>query len=373
MDNKFNLTWHTFMTYGRDLFKELMDTHIIDSDVTLVSDDQHQFNVHKFILSACSSVLKNILENNPQNTLIYLRGVHHEELESVLHFLYTGKATFNKERINEFLGVANDLDIKCIKENVETDKVNSWDSFFNEKVMSSKESANIEEIEITNIEDEVPSKNTNFDEEILFKHTNIVEAIALNKSKNEDTVPKDNFDINESLSPINENNGKLVENKSSNKLKRKYRKSKHEGNKYKCQQCDFQAEYYCRLQRHVIKHEGYKYQCQQCDYITSQTTTLRKHVQSDHEGIRYQCQKCDYQATQIGGLRRHEQSSHEGIRYPCQECDYQATRLYSLKKHMQYKHEGIKYPCNYCDHQATMTFSLKKHIQIKHSNLNTQV
>ena len=45
------------------------------SDVTLVSDDQRPFQAHKYVLSAFSPVLKDILLNNPHpHPLIYLRG-----------------------------------------------------------------------------------------------------------------------------------------------------------------------------------------------------------------------------------------------------------------------------------------------------------
>ena len=90
-----------------------MDTQNF-TDVTLISDDQQQYRVHKFILSACSTVFEKILTNSPSNSSIYLRGIHHEELESILQFIYLGEATFFHERMNEFLNVAKDLDIKEI-------------------------------------------------------------------------------------------------------------------------------------------------------------------------------------------------------------------------------------------------------------------
>merc|ERR1712189_149057 len=117
MGEKFNLTWHTFSTRGQYLFKNLMETQEF-TDVTLISDDQHQYRVHKFILSACSTVFRKILTSNPLNTSIYLRGIHHEELESILQFIYLGEATFYHERMNEFLNVAKNLDIKEIGKNV---------------------------------------------------------------------------------------------------------------------------------------------------------------------------------------------------------------------------------------------------------------
>ena len=87
-----------------------------------------------------------------------------------------------------------------------------------------------------------------------------------------------------------------------------------------------------------------------------------------HEGIKYPCNQCDYQATQQGSLKTHIQSKHEGVKYPCNQCDYQFTDKSSLRKHIQSKHEYIKYPCNQCDYLAPRQDSLKTHISRRHRN-----
>ena len=69
------------------------------SDVTLVSDDKIPFFAHKYVLSASSPVFKTVLLNKSQsNPLIYLRGVIHQELESILQFIYLGEASFKAWR-----------------------------------------------------------------------------------------------------------------------------------------------------------------------------------------------------------------------------------------------------------------------------------
>ena len=117
MSEKIHFTWHTFASHGQQLFRNLLETQEF-SDVTLVSDDQHQYKVHKFILSECSTVFKNILSGNPLNTSIYLRGIHHEEIESILQFIYLGETTFDYDRMKLFLNVAKELAIKEIGKNV---------------------------------------------------------------------------------------------------------------------------------------------------------------------------------------------------------------------------------------------------------------
>ena len=118
MSEQYNLTWHTFQTHTEELMSQLYRTSSY-SDVTLVSDDRTQFKAHKFVLSSCSSVFKSILSNNSNVPFIYLKGVANEEMESVLQFMYLGEATFYQERMNEFLKVARDLDMKEIVKSIE--------------------------------------------------------------------------------------------------------------------------------------------------------------------------------------------------------------------------------------------------------------
>merc|ERR1711973_567516 len=128
MGENFNLTWQTFSSHVGQLFKNLLETQEF-TDVTLISDDLQQYRVHKFILSACSTVFEKILTNCPPNSSIYLRGIHHEELESILQFVYTGEATFYHVRMNELLNVAKDLDIKEIgKYVIDEDEENENDN-----------------------------------------------------------------------------------------------------------------------------------------------------------------------------------------------------------------------------------------------------
>ena len=127
---KFNLTWHTFLPFAKDLLKNLYNTNKY-SDVTLVCDENKHLQAHKFILSACSPIFENILNNNDQaKSFIYLRGINYEEISSILQFIYLGEATFYQDRMNELLSVAQDLMIKEIGQNKETEAHdNSQDDF----------------------------------------------------------------------------------------------------------------------------------------------------------------------------------------------------------------------------------------------------
>merc|ERR1719318_2455492 len=83
------------------------------SDVTLVSDDQIQFHAHKFVLSACSPVLKDLLVSNIHpHPLLYLRGVSHKQLKSLIKLMYFGEASLNQEFSDKNMFLENSSDSK---------------------------------------------------------------------------------------------------------------------------------------------------------------------------------------------------------------------------------------------------------------------
>ena len=108
----FTLKWKYFipnLSSGlSDVFKENSF-----SDVTLVSDDKIPLQAHKYVLSAASPVLKDILLNNPHShPLIYLRGVKHQDLDAILQLIYFGEAAFSHGNIDSFIETATDLQLK---------------------------------------------------------------------------------------------------------------------------------------------------------------------------------------------------------------------------------------------------------------------
>ena len=221
MSEKFNLIWQTFPLHGKNLFQQLMETGKY-SDVTLVSDDQHIFKAHKFVLSSCSTFFETIFDNNPNNTSVYLRGVNQEELNSILQFIYLGKTTLFQERMNLFMNVAKDLKIKEIGENAVDD---------------------------------------NDDEAV--------------NSKNEIVVNEHVFIKQESTSDLTHN---IREDTS-----KYYKISLNDENKYACEKCDYKTTIKRDLVRHVQGiHEGIKFPCTYCNNEFNMLNNLRRHIKSKH-------------------------------------------------------------------------------------------
>jgi len=116
---KFCLRWNDFESNISVAFRELREDKDF-FDVTLACED-NQLSAHKVILSACSPFFRNILRRNPhQHPLLYLRGVRHSDLQSVLNFMYHGEVNVAQEELNSFLAVAEDLKVKGLTQNNST-------------------------------------------------------------------------------------------------------------------------------------------------------------------------------------------------------------------------------------------------------------
>ena len=78
--DKLCLKWNEFETNIRDSFRELREekNHF---DVTLASDDGHQIEAHRMILSSGSKFLNKVLKTiKHPSPFIYLKGVRGIEL-----------------------------------------------------------------------------------------------------------------------------------------------------------------------------------------------------------------------------------------------------------------------------------------------------
>ena len=285
------------------------------ADVTLVSDDYSTFFAHKYVLSTFSLYFKDILLNNPHpHPLIYLRGIHHEDLYALLQLMYLGKAWVYPSDMKRFALAARDLQIKKLADNIR----------FGNQSQQGNDDENTNEDIFEEPEDETANEN-----------------VTRNISSNVDETIK--LDIPGS-----------DESKSSKQL-------------YKCEECEAKYKSKQALHYHTSsKHEGICYSCKYCGYKAKEKSKLKRHQESIHEGVKYSCIYCEYKATTQGSLKRHQESVHEGVRYECIQCDYVATLQCQLKKHKKSVHEGVKYSCDQCDYQATRKTHLRTHKNRKH-------
>jgi len=109
---KFCLRWNDFQQNITTVFGALKDDTEF-ADVTLACEDGQQVEAHKVILAASSPFFQNLLRRNKHpHPLIYMRGVAAEDLKSVIDYIYYGEANVQKERMEFFMQIAQELQIK---------------------------------------------------------------------------------------------------------------------------------------------------------------------------------------------------------------------------------------------------------------------
>ena len=118
----YKINWHSYSDHMGEMLQDMIRNEKF-TDVTLVCDDEIQFKAHKVILSTCSEFFQRIICDIPQQeSVIYLKGIQHQDMESILEFMYLGKTKFHESRMDEFLEVAKYLDIKELSTGVEIEK-----------------------------------------------------------------------------------------------------------------------------------------------------------------------------------------------------------------------------------------------------------
>jgi len=217
-------------------------------------------------------------------------------MEALVEFMYMGVASFYQDRMNEFIKVAKDLEIKDISKNFE---------FANISEVSTCEEINVEFAEVVAPEEEITKIENNFES---------LESYEVWEEENDEQKNEGNFhDIAQSTPQT------LVK-------------------KFFCNKCDYEASFKHNLARHMQVHEGIKHACNQCKYQTSFPSDLKNHIKSKHEGVTYACHQCDSKFTAKKNLTAHIKSIHLGGIFKCNECDTQFNSRSGLANHAMTKH-----------------------------------
>ena len=84
--------------------------HNVLTDVTLVGDDKARVEAHKLVLCAGSSMFRNFLVDSLQSpSMIYLKGIKQEQLDSIMQFLYFGETTISPDALDNFLQICKGI------------------------------------------------------------------------------------------------------------------------------------------------------------------------------------------------------------------------------------------------------------------------
>ena len=108
----FCLKWNDFVENVTTSFAQLHNNKDF-SDVTLACGDGPQINAHRIVLASGSLMFKALFEQNlMEKPVIFMRGVKSDQLTSIVDFLYKGETNIEQDNLNEFLALAEDLQLK---------------------------------------------------------------------------------------------------------------------------------------------------------------------------------------------------------------------------------------------------------------------
>ena len=213
--------------------------------------------------------------------MIYLRGIQHSEIESILQFIYLGEAKFYEDRMNEFLLVAKNLEIRELGKSVEVG------GEANEAV----DNGNNDESE-ADIYEETEKHNVHGNDDVTDSIQQEADTGALSTDS-----------------------------------------------RFVCDKCETSFVHYTSLYRHAQSmHKGVKFRCEECNREFAQKVTLMRHIENIHKAVKFDCNQCDKQFTQKDNLRQHVENIHEGVKYACNRCDFQFSMQQSLTKHIKNVH-----------------------------------
>jgi len=260
--DKFALKWNDFKDNISTSLRDLKDEQDF-FDVTIASDDDHQIEAHKLVLSASSSFFKNILKNNKhQHPLIYLRGIKMTEIQAMVDFMYHGEVEVEQENLDAFLGVAKDLKVKGLT-NIDEQKSLHKNGLNFDKIIKDKDfipavselSQSIEIPGTNDIEDDIDMKEHDFDFEKEFKKE-AVDLVSYQETTDSPSFINENIGMDEGL--------------------------------YKCNICGKKSSNRRSIRSHIETHsETPSYACPHCSKMCNTKNALNMHKKRNHSKKEY--------------------------------------------------------------------------------------
>ena len=267
MEEKLSVQWADFKNNISASFGELRTENDF-ADVTLACED-HDFEVHKLILSASSPFFKALLKRaskQPHHPMIYMRGVQAKDLEALVDFIYLGEANILQENLGSFLAIAEELKLKGLS------GLNAEQSF-----PAIQEPTKIDFNKIIDDRKPIILNNTaNFNKDLEIKPKLCQTGsfkIAPKLGQAEDHI-KMRFHKapNNKVKPI-------IPEEIVLQVETLYKKLETHNGVFGCLKCAYTSTQRGHLKEHVEKHiEGLRYPCNFCGKISSSSMSLRGHL-----------------------------------------------------------------------------------------------
>jgi len=240
-------------------------------DATLACDDEQFVEVHRLVMSACSPVFRKLFRKaNHAYPLIYLKGVHHQDLLAIVDYIYKGEARVDPLDMNRFLKTAKDLEIQGLIEYGLTDDMEDIGNFL--EVSLKVENYNISETIKKYIEEgekEVRAEKVEKTSFCSIEGKRITCKIVSPILKEDPNVRRWHLEVSKLISKIPDPNQK-------------------NHTMWKCNKCETSCQSKTHIEAHAethIKKLGlFSYSCNICGTTAPKTMrTLQHHMQINHK------------------------------------------------------------------------------------------
>jgi len=265
--DKFCVQWNEFEGNFQNSFKVLRNQEKL-FDVTLATDDGHQVQAHKVILSAGSDFFCDIFTRCIQsNMFIYLKGIGRKVLENIIEFLYIGETFVTHEEFNAFLEIAKELKVKGLRSSEA-----KIDGSMETRVITASTSKPKVNVIPDNIESEDRKlESTEFNLQDPIKEDSISDLLTASDNEPE-FVAKNEESLNEQVD-------KLFEQQMG---------------VWKCKMCEKTSNRRENIKAHAETHiGGLRFTCNVCMKNFASRISLSHHVQFLHNSKKlYSCSGC---------------------------------------------------------------------------------
>ena len=379
------------------------------TDVTLVSDDEKYFRVHKVIISAFSAFFKRVLTNSfhSTQTIIHLRGVNESNLHCLINFMYLGQTEVAQDNLDQFMKLAREFQIagisNLISEFEEPNFPHNSNNSKNEEYQLQEMREKVrEENKIVHKEkekhqtyeskiyvDEVEPSSTLIDQSW---QDSIVQPLDDYREKfvgqywRDEQIDTETMTTNQDIEHSSEKDLPsvklaLVETNDTNET---YRKNDYQ--KDKIEEDAVEAETNMNL---LEKKECEKSMFDNLDQSGQSTAAIGDDIQKENEGDLKECEdldegnyiikeigsksrriiicdQCGYKTNYTSNLIKHRESVHLGAKFQCHICAKLFRFKDYVKIHIAKEHNGVRYPCQFCGFKFRQAGHLRRHLYNKH-------
>ena len=407
-----NLALSSYSLEVGNIMKNLLSSEDL-SDVTIVCDDRVRLKAHKFVLKAYSSFFNDIFgKDEGKESIIYLKGVPCEAMKSLLKFMYHGQTQFFQDKLEDFLRVGRELEVKEISRfNADNKEVQEEVTEIEQKEEINDESPVEELFDVSKFIDDVdtdfgeiveqnPSTFEDYDnkptQNEIRRKLNIFDCTKCDKKFSTITSLHDHFYTVHGTTTLKFKCGicgivcstrEEIQNHTNKEHTEPLLQEPQQIEKFSEQERQMPklnmeipiVSVQNSTQRSYVplKQSPSPLYCSPCQYQTFTRKDFIIHMQSkEHlsagnmaKSAKYFCPDCGKEFTSEEQQQEHTRIVHatKTKTFSCIQCGFKTTQKTILKLHIKASHEAtVCYPCDQCDFKATERSVIKDHIETNH-------